>query len=202
MCRSDITALKYARNTIRFYSSFIKRRRRMQRLKYGYRAFAACAKRRAFFVGRAVRFRDASPRRHAVHASLWSSQCRFATPPASLTDQLTLPVSAFATVLLTHALAFADVRLTLLRCRRPAHPCSCVRRMRLPLSSRGTGEADARSRRAGPTAYAPASCLAAAQPPHTCGVVRRMRLTLTDCRPLRLPCSNLGLNGAILETLP
>jgi hypothetical protein len=45
-------------------------------------------------------------------ASLRTGPHRFATPPASLADLPTLPVSALATVLLAHVRAFATVSLT------------------------------------------------------------------------------------------
>jgi hypothetical protein len=52
----------------------------------------------------------------------------------------------------------------------------------------------------GPDRDAPASCLLRPSPA-SCPGVRRMRLTLTDYRPLLLPCGNLRSNGAALPTI-
>jgi hypothetical protein len=59
-----------------------------------------------FFVGRAVR---ATPRRPWLVNPAQPVSLR---NPASLTDRPTLPVSALATMLLAHTLAFTDTRLT------------------------------------------------------------------------------------------
>jgi hypothetical protein len=60
--------------------------------------------------------RDLGPRRYAFPASLRSSQGRF-TPHSLLRSRTSqdIQVQSLATVLLAHALAFADMRLTLLR---------------------------------------------------------------------------------------